>query len=174
MNGEFPESAHPPNLLLLPDASLRRVATAGEYGAANHEVVICRRQASLDHWVNTSSFRHPSNSPLLIRKPAKTGPKPAWGHVWMAPGCQGVLACCSFGRGSHVFGLCLYLPERDPKAAVVTPAVETAAIGPPSPSEVQSMVVRKAIGKRAHQSNKVSDTVWSAFGLKCLFWQRVL
>ena len=72
-----------------------------------------------------ASFKQPAFDPK-----ARKGPKPAWGHVWMAPGCQGVLACCSFGRGSHVFGLCLYLPERDPKAAVVTPAVETAAIGP--------------------------------------------
>jgi hypothetical protein len=26
-------------------------------------------------------------------------------HVWTAPGCQGILARCSIGRGSHVFGI---------------------------------------------------------------------
>ena len=50
-----------------------------------------------------------------------------------------------FGRGSHVFGLCLYLPERDPKAAVVTPAVQTAAIGPSRASPF-----RRLLGRSGH------------------------
>jgi hypothetical protein len=29
----------------------------------------------------------------------------ATGHVWMALGCQGFLACLQLRRGSHVFGL---------------------------------------------------------------------
>src|SRR5271166_2875973 len=82
------------------------------------------------HFQFPASFKQPAFDPKARKNP----PEACLGHVWMAPGCQGVLACCSFGRGSHVFGLCLYLPERDPKAAVVTPAVETAAIGPISPT----------------------------------------
>ncbi len=34
---------------------------------------------------------------------------PKVGHVWTAPGCQGILARCSIGRGSHVFGLFMRL-----------------------------------------------------------------
>jgi hypothetical protein len=36
---------------------------------------------------------------------------------------------------------------------------------PPSPSEAQSMVVRKAIRKRSHRSKKVSKGTWSGNGL---------
>jgi hypothetical protein len=48
------------------------------------------------------------------------------------------------------------------------------AVGPPSPSEAQSIVVRKAIKKRAHRSNKIFSAAKSAAGLKHAYDGRVL
>jgi hypothetical protein len=48
-------------------------------------------------------------------------------------------------------------------------ALLTSASGPPLPSEAQSLVVRKVIGKQARRSNKVSNTAESVNGLNGSF-----
>ena len=49
--------------------------------------------------------------------------------------------------------------------ALLSRDAHSAAFGPPSPSEAQSRVVRKAIRERAHRFNEVSNYTESGYGL---------